>query len=65
MLTTAITAAIVSLLNLFGVSPEPMLIGAIWIAVKALVVATGLAVGGSLLGVTGKMKRWGRDKPQN
>lgn len=38
MITTAVTAAIVGTLALFGVSPTAWTIGAIWIFVKALVV---------------------------
>jgi hypothetical protein len=38
LLTTAITAAIVGALSLFGMTPTPWLIGAIWIGVKVLVV---------------------------
>jgi len=34
MITSAITAAIVAVLNFLGVSPDPYLIGGIWIGVK-------------------------------
>ncbi|MEB3329453.1 MAG: hypothetical protein VKQ33_09505 [Candidatus Sericytochromatia bacterium] len=49
MLTTAITAAIVGALNILGVSPDPVLIGAIWVAVKAAIVGLGLLGGARLL----------------
>lgn len=38
LFTTAITAAIVGALALFGITPTAWAIGAIWIAVKVLVV---------------------------
>lgn len=49
MITTAITAAIVGLLNILGVAPDPFLIGAIWLAVKALIVGGGLLGGAKLV----------------
>ena len=44
MITTAITAAIVAALAFFGIAPSPWLVGAIWIAVKAMVVLGALAL---------------------
>lgn len=38
MITTAVTAAIVGALAVFGVTPTPWAIGAIWLVVKAFVV---------------------------
>jgi hypothetical protein len=49
LLTTAITAVIVGALNMLGVAPDPFLIGAIWVAVKAAIVGLGLLGGAKLL----------------
>jgi hypothetical protein len=44
MITTAITAAIGAVLSFFGVAPGPYL-GAVWIAVKLLIVGGALLIG--------------------
>jgi len=49
LLTTAITAAIVGVLNALGVAPDPFLIGAIWVAVKACIVGLAMLGGARLL----------------
>ncbi len=48
MISVPLTAAIVGALAAFGVSPTPWLIGAILVAVKALVVLLGVLGVGKL-----------------
>ena len=44
MITTAITAAIGAALSFFGIPPGPYL-GAVWIAVKLLIVGVAVLIG--------------------
>lgn len=44
MITTAVTGFIVAILAFFGITPSAWLIGAIWLAVKAVIVVSAFAI---------------------